>query len=376
MKTERIYKFVMLSLIAIFFSSNVQAQFPTLDYDIYSVNVKTGLVQQVTSIPGAGEFNPDWSPDGSMILHDVVTFTSQDLFITELATGVSTLVATQANDGVWSPDGYTIAYDDFWGTVHILDLVTGTTSSISDAVDPDYSNKTWLLAFHRPSDGMIYSLDLITGVETAIASGYNPAWSKNGQYIAFADGGDIFKQKMHPSGTPIGAPVALTSSPGDDESQPTWSQNGKKIVFHSGNAGTESYDIYSVSTNGGLATYLAGIASQGEFDPDYSHNGRYVAFAGYTDPIAPIITLPIAEKINDQLVIYPNPASDFLELEIKSGNDKPITFELFDIYGKRVFEGVIDSQKMKIDISTLKSGAYFYRLSNSDDLQSGQIIIH
>jgi len=72
----------------------------------------------------------------------------------------------------------------------------------------------------------------------------------------------------------------------------------------------------------------------------------------------PKIQLPIAE-----LKVYPNPASEILNIEITpQGNQQEFVFELYDILGKRVLTKTLYSYENTINVGNLASGVYTYKI--------------
>lgn len=259
---------------------------PTQDYAIFTYDTLTGETRQITSLPDNGEYNPAWSPDGKKIAHDVVNDAGiHSIYITDIDAGVSTpLAGTEdgGNDAVWSPNGQWIAFDRYWypdASVYIVPTDGGQRIPIAhDAISASWSPNSKYMVFARPSDGSIWTIDLASGMETLVAmSGANPEWSPNGQWIAYERGSDIWVVNVNHKGVPLAAPIQLTSGSLID-SQPTWSGNSDAIVFHSGLDG--DYDLWTVPVTGSPAVWLTGLAGTADYDPRYSNNGRYIAYAG------------------------------------------------------------------------------------------------
>jgi hypothetical protein len=74
---------------------------------------------------------------------------------------------------------------------------------------------------------------------------------------------------------------------------------------------------------------------------------------------------------NNTEVIYPNPASEFINISIETMPHSRLT--VYNLQGKQVLETALE-QKSQIDISHLNSGVYLYRLFTGEDIYSGQII--
>jgi hypothetical protein len=82
----------------------------------------------------------------------------------------------------------------------------------------------------------------------------------------------------------------------------------------------------------------------------------------------------IREQDNASVKVYPNPAHLALFVQWESP-DSRLTFELFDLSGRKVLSQEIDKQA-KLDMDFLGQGFYFYTLSNDQGLvSSGKISI-
>jgi Periplasmic component of the Tol biopolymer transport system len=98
------------SICVLLYSINIKAQF---QYDIYKLDIKTGVTSKITSISNSGEWNASWSNNGKRIAHDVAGPGTQTIYVTDLQSGASAQLtgAEGGNDAAWSPDGSKIAFD-------------------------------------------------------------------------------------------------------------------------------------------------------------------------------------------------------------------------------------------------------------------------
>ena len=83
-------------------------------------------------------------------------------------------------------------------------------------------------------------------------------------------------------------------------------------------------------------------------------------------------------KINtngNYFLIYPNPAEDFLYIEVLNDN-KEFYFEIIDIFGKSVYNKIINTNKEIIDISNYSKGVYIVRVNGEDAIKVEKIIIY
>jgi hypothetical protein len=80
------------------------------------------------------------------------------------------------------------------------------------------------------------------------------------------------------------------------------------------------------------------------------------------------------EKEN-QVKVFPNPAADFVTIENRTGKTEKYIISLMDMQGREVFKNetsILNTYKM--DLSSLKEGAYLLKLQNGEKLFSKVII--
>jgi Tol biopolymer transport system component len=253
-----------------------------VNYDIYAYNLKKGMLERVTALEEAGEYNPSWSPDSKYIVHDVVQFGEQNLYITRVGTQESVpLVGGEGgNDASWSPDGNWIVFDRRWygePNLYLLSPQGGEPQMIrTDAVNADWSPDGQMLVYERGSDGSLLTAHVAGGNENLVAEqGYLPAWSPNGQWIAYALNGDLWKVQVNPKGAAIGDPILVLGGEAWDDA-PSWTNNSKALVFTSDRGG--DYNLWKISVDGGEPVWVTGVPGIGEYDPEVSVNGLFVAW--------------------------------------------------------------------------------------------------
>jgi Tol biopolymer transport system component len=259
-----------------------------LAYDIYIFDTWTGSTRQLATTD-FDEYNPTWSPNGKKIAHDGVSADgSHGIFVTDVRTGVtSPLGGAQdgGNDAAWSPNGRWIAFDRRWygdPNVYLVPAEGGEALlAVEDAVAADWAPNGKRLVFER-GDGSLATApaDGGKGAETSLGvNGITPAWSPDGSWIAYEFEGDIWKIAVNVQGRVLGEPVQLTSDALGD-GHPTWSADGMTIVFASGVG--DDFDLWGIPSGGGDRFWLTGAVEFGDYDPDYSLNGRYVAYASFS----------------------------------------------------------------------------------------------
>jgi len=292
-----------LVFFAILFLTNLAM---SQDWDIYVYDVKSGETKQISNIPDLGEYMPDWAPNGKKIVHNHWSPSLGNvIIITEVKTSESTILegAGGGNMPAWSPNGQWIAFDH-WPIpdgIYILPPEGGIPKLvIEDAYDPHWSPNSKRIVFYRPSDGTIRTVDInnsanMTVVASVLSPGFppEPQWSPNGKWIAYGNPDEdpelrgLWKVKVNIAGESLTPPEPIYI--GGCHWNPTWSNDSKRLAFIStpDNNCQEDYDICTISADGNNPTRLTGLVGYGDYNPSFSRNGKYIAYAGYTAPQLP-----------------------------------------------------------------------------------------
>jgi hypothetical protein len=77
--------------------------------------------------------------------------------------------------------------------------------------------------------------------------------------------------------------------------------------------------------------------------------------------------LPI---INNQLKIYPNPASTYIQISLKGQKEKVSSYQIYDIQGRIIKSEECNSADKIIDIAELSKGIYVVEVK----LESGGVL--
>jgi len=77
----------------------------------------------------------------------------------------------------------------------------------------------------------------------------------------------------------------------------------------------------------------------------------------------------------NQLKIYPNPTSNFLNIEIPKSMLGNYNYTIIDQSGKQIDKGKINSNLSKIDVNTYSAGKYILTLQNSKSVITGHFIL-
>ena len=65
------------------------------------------------------------------------------------------------------------------------------------------------------------------------------------------------------------------------------------------------------------------------------------------------------------VVVYPNPVSDTMTVEIRTNLDGPFRFQLSSLSGKKIFTEVINSHRQSLFLNSVSSGLYLYTIEDT-----------
>ena len=85
-------------------------------------------------------------------------------------------------------------------------------------------------------------------------------------------------------------------------------------------------------------------------------------------------TVDLSELNNESILAYPNPTTDFLNIEIPNVSNDNL-FLLFDILGKKVFSVKLNLSINNVDLRHLKPGIYSYQISSGNQLLKSDKLI-
>ncbi|MFZ9521165.1 MAG: hypothetical protein ACO3A4_11880 [Silvanigrellaceae bacterium] len=238
---------------------------------IFLANLDGTGLRQVTN-NGSINMSPSWSPDGTKLTYTSFRDGKADIFVYNMLTQkTSKLTAGFGNNSGanWHPDGRKIAFSGSHSgltsifTVNSMDgserksFISGSGLEVEPAYSPDGAKIAFVSG--RFGNPHLFIRDLRADSDTRItfAGWYNssPSWRRDGRKLAFAgydrdiDRYDIFI--VNPDGRQM---ERLTLDQGDNE-KPTWSPDGRFIVFQSnrlpkGRGKANTYKLYVMSRDG------------------------------------------------------------------------------------------------------------------------------
>ncbi|OIP04300.1 MAG: hypothetical protein AUJ97_02880 [Bacteroidetes bacterium CG2_30_32_10] len=178
---------------------------------------------------------------------------------------------------------------------------------------------------------------------------YDSTITMNGQTYYTKGAGDILIQKINSMG------------------EPDWGMN----------AGGKYDDVISDITIDTLGNWIV----VGWFSDTCYFGNKTITSSGQSDvnffiaKISPLSSDILKYNNDDKCRVYPNPANNILNIELKDNQNVPIFFNLFDIYGTETYRSEIISNNFSIDISQIKSGVYFYQIVREKNIYKGKVII-
>ncbi len=219
-------------------------------------------------------FSPSWSKEGDRLVYTSYQSRVPDLYIAPSSGGRATRITnrpglevgakfTESGSSLISSASYDgiskLVLFDLRGQI-LKKITTGSSIDVSPSYSPDKSQ----IAFcsNRAGGPQIYTMDSegsnvkrISYVDSKYCT--SPAWSPKGDKIAFVCARGGFQIFM--SDAEGGNAVQLTFS-GDNE-DPSWSPDGRFLVFSSTNLGGGSKQLGILSLLGGRPTRIEGTAS-------------------------------------------------------------------------------------------------------------------
>ncbi|GAB4474398.1 MAG: hypothetical protein Kow00124_14350 [Anaerolineae bacterium] len=239
------------------------------DYEIYLIDLDGTGLRQLTD-NNVGDFDADWSPDGTQIVFasyadgdagdndpEIKVMNSDGSEVRQL-----TQNAAKDADPAWSPDGIWIAFaSDRDGDFDLYLMrpdgsdVRQLTFNDRDDLSPAWSPDSRLLAYYAQSDNNeaaseLYVLDVFGDAPPRRLTDNVwfdkwPSWSPDGTQIVFTSGQGLEngRRAVFVYSMLTGEVTRLTEGAFADD-DPVWSPDGGAIAFDSNRDGDSFFDLY------------------------------------------------------------------------------------------------------------------------------------
>ena len=218
-------------------------------------------LSQVTFAEGVEEY-PAWSPDSKALLYTGEVGKIRKIFRKALSSGQDYQVTHGDFDELqptWSPDGKQAAF--------VRARQPGVKLQPGDV-------------FGQFQDGDVWVLDLASGEESKLVeNAFNPAYSPDGQRIA-VDASWAGPRRVWLLDRQGHNPQQVTTDTSEEVAHlaPTWSPDGKKIVFQ--NLARTKFDIRVVNLDSKQLNWITNDFFT-NIRPSWSPSGKFIYFSSY-----------------------------------------------------------------------------------------------
>ena len=134
------------------------------------------------------------------------------------------------------------------------------------------------------------------------------------------------------------------------------------------------YTLSLIDSNVSISSHGIKATNDGGAILAMRYNSRLCLAKFMPNGLLSFLNIETGEK--ETIKVYPNPAKDFVYVDIEATNFEKGEIELFDMQGKLVKKALLCAkQGNRIDVSNLNAGAYTYNVSLNGKTISGKVIV-
>ncbi len=119
------------------------------------------------------------------------------------------------------------------------------------------------------------------------------------------------------------------------------------------------------SGTGGSASYTVG---QIVYTTNTNSNGSVAEGIQQPYEISVVGSVEKALDIAAEIMVYPNPATDFIKLKIENRDMQNIRYQLYDNNGSLLQDNKVEGNQTNISIQDLKPSTYFLKVSDNNKI--------
>ncbi|MBN1597504.1 MAG: Ig-like domain-containing protein [Bacteroidales bacterium] len=358
--------------------------------------------------------NVSWSSNNSF----VASVTSNGL-VAAISEGMCTINVT-SQDGGYTDNCYVTVTPAFIPVTGInvspnsTDLIVGNTQQLTASVYPQ--NATNQNIFWSSSNTSVASVNS-AGLVTAIAEGYATitVTAQDGGYsatcyIVITPGNSITSYRIRNRWQNVylsdgGNLVKYSELPNNPGLVYEWTlENPANGQFEIKNAGTKEYmhieNLYGYTqctpktpewlTSRWFAEQVEGnwinLRNVGQLNQfihienmtGFAQHGEILSSSWGAQWVLELVIKNTPTELSSSTIadvnIYPNPASNFFSMEIPKGIES-VRIQIIDVTGVKLAEKYADTGLIQLDISEFKSGFYFIKILDGDEIYVSTLII-
>jgi hypothetical protein len=119
----------------------------------------------------------------------------------------------------------------------------------------------------------------------------------------------------------------------------------------------------NASGSGGTSSYSVG---QIVYTTNTATNGSVTQGVQQPYEISVITGIEAAKDISLEMVVYPNPAQDFVKLTIKNYEAQNLKYQLYDINGSLIKDNKVEGNETSISMQNLLPSVYFLKVTDNN----------